>query len=146
MKNKVQVTIEGKTFTISGEESELYIKKVADYINSKFSDIKKKEEPKGVGMQMISILTTLNIADEYFKERDKNIALSEKVNKLKCYEGFTLTKEEVENLKVKFKEAIDNNSKLTQEIESVRNENKEIANLRNQIAEANDKIIVLHRK
>ena len=58
MKNKVQVTIEGKTFTISGEESELYIKKVADYINSKFSDIKKKEEPKGVGMQMISILTT----------------------------------------------------------------------------------------
>ena len=75
MKNKVQVTIEGKTFSLAGEESEIYIKQVANYINDKFSEIRKREEAKGVSSNMISVLTAINIADDYFKEMEKNVVL-----------------------------------------------------------------------
>ena len=98
MKNKVQVTIEGKTFSLAGEESEIYIKQVANYINDKFSEIRKREEAKGVSSNMISVLTAINIADDYFKEMEKNVVLMELNEQLKLSQNLSLSEEQIKNL------------------------------------------------
>ena len=41
-KNKVQVTIDGRTFSIMGTESEEYLQKVAAYIDEKMKELKRK--------------------------------------------------------------------------------------------------------
>lgn len=40
-KNKTEVLIAGKIFTLSGYESEEYLQKVATYINNKIAEFKK---------------------------------------------------------------------------------------------------------
>ena len=43
-KTEAQVTIGGKTYTLSGYESEEYILKVADYLNKKIDELTADSE------------------------------------------------------------------------------------------------------
>ena len=45
-KNKVQVTIDGRTFSIMGTESEEYLQKVAAYIDEKMKEEMRMKEAK----------------------------------------------------------------------------------------------------
>ena len=126
MKNKVQVTIEGKTFTIIGEESQDYILNVADYINRKILEVKRKEEVKGVSINMIPILTALNIADDYFKELNEKNNLSEKVEFFKQkYEELDITKDELHNLKNELQESKNKNNQFSKDLENLKKESEE---------------------
>lgn len=40
-KNKTEVLIDGKIYTLSGYESEEYLQRVATYINNKLAELKK---------------------------------------------------------------------------------------------------------
>ena len=125
MKNKVQVTIEGKTFTIVGEEPDEYIKQIAKYINEKFFEIKSKEEAKCINSSMISILTSINIADDYFKEVEKNIILSKNLEELKLgYNGFSY--EKIKDIERQFYELKEENKNLYKEIEKIKKEKEQI--------------------
>ena len=85
-KNKTQVIIAGKIYTLSGYESEEYLQKVAAYLNGKITEFRGMDGYHRLSQEMRSILLNLNIADDYFKVR-KNIEeleeeLSEKEKEL----------------------------------------------------------------
>lgn len=64
-----EVNIGGKTFTLSGYESEEYLQNVASYINSKLDDFHKVEGFKKQSAEMQNVLIQLNMADDYFQEK-----------------------------------------------------------------------------
>lgn len=63
--NKVEVEIYGKEYTLRGQESEEYIKDIADYVDKKMICMSRNSGRLNTGT--ISVLTAVNIADEYFK-------------------------------------------------------------------------------
>lgn len=64
-----EVTIGGKTYTMSGYESEEYLQKVAAYINGKLSDFKKSDSFRRQALDVQNVIIQLNIADDYFKAK-----------------------------------------------------------------------------
>lgn len=70
-KNKTQVIIAGKIYTLSGYESEEYLQRVAAYLNGKISEIQNLEGYYRMSPEMKGILLNLNAADDYFKMKKK---------------------------------------------------------------------------
>ncbi len=68
-KNRAEVLIGGKIYTLSGYESEEYLQKVATYINNKLAEFKKLEGYNRQSRENKSMLLELNIADDYFKAK-----------------------------------------------------------------------------
>lgn len=75
-KNMVSVRVCGKTMTLSGNESVEYITKVANYIEDKAEELRNSESSKNLSPNLVSVLTSINIADDYFKEITKNQTLA----------------------------------------------------------------------
>jgi len=88
--NDTKVLIGGNVYTLSGDESEEYIQRVALYINNKLNDIKATDNAKKLNTRLLSVLLEINIADDYFKEKEKNDNLQhlieEKDNKIAALE------------------------------------------------------------
>ena len=70
-KNKTEVLIDGKIYTLSGYESEEYLQRVATYINNKLAELKKLEGYARLSQELKSILLELNVADDYFKAKNQ---------------------------------------------------------------------------
>ena len=68
-KNKTEVLIDGKIYTLSGYESEEYLQRVVTYINNKLAEFKKLDGYGRQSKEIKSILLELNIADDYFKAK-----------------------------------------------------------------------------
>ena len=68
-KNRAEVLIDGKIYTMSGYESEEYLQRVAAYLNNKISEIKNLEGYHRLSSDLQSILLNLNTADDYFKAK-----------------------------------------------------------------------------
>ena len=64
-----EVLIDGRTYTIAGFESDEYLQQVATYINRKLGALKKNREYNRLDLDMRHALLTINIADDYFKEK-----------------------------------------------------------------------------
>jgi len=111
-KNKVSLRICGRTMTLAGNESVEYITKVANYIDEKAAELRKSPASKNLSPQMISVLTSINIADDYFKQ----IEINEKM-KAALPEGFDVTKPDKDAL---FTQDLIDDYKI--EIERLRNE------------------------
>ena len=77
-----QVIIDGKVVNVSAEESLEYMQKVALYVNNKISEIRMSEYYNRLSQDDKSLLLNLNIADDYFKAKDKVDKLEEEVKKL----------------------------------------------------------------
>lgn len=75
-KNKTEVLIGGRIYTLSGYESEEYLQKVATYMNNKISEFGKMEGFSRLSNDNRGILLQLNIADDYFKAK-KQVGLVE---------------------------------------------------------------------
>ncbi len=68
----VQVDIFGSPYTIKkGSEDPDYIKRVAGYVDQKMREINEKLPVASVAK--VAVLTSLNLADELFKERDGHV-------------------------------------------------------------------------
>lgn len=70
-KNKTEVLIDGKIYTLSGYESEEYLQQVATYINNKLAELKKLDGYARLSQELKSILLELNVADDYFKAKNQ---------------------------------------------------------------------------
>lgn len=70
-KNKTQVIIAGKIYTLSGYESEEYLQRVAAYLNGKISEFKSMEGYSRLSPDLRNIMLDLNMADDYFKMKKK---------------------------------------------------------------------------
>ncbi|GKX30049.1 hypothetical protein SH1V18_25290 [Vallitalea longa] len=69
-KNNTKVIIGGNVYTLSGNESEEYIQRVALYINNKLDELKASENGQFLNTRLMSILLAINIADDYFKAKE----------------------------------------------------------------------------
>lgn len=78
-KNKIEVFIGGKVYTILGEESEGYMQKVARYIDKKMMDISNTQRSTVLSTTMLCVLTSINVADDYFKLKIENEQLLEEI-------------------------------------------------------------------
>ncbi|MBO7374503.1 MAG: cell division protein ZapA [Lachnospiraceae bacterium] len=79
-KSEIEVIIGGKVYYISGYESEEYLQKVASYINSKISDFEGEDAYKRLNGQYQNLLLLLNLADDYFKAKNRIELLEEEVH------------------------------------------------------------------
>ena len=78
-KNKVKIVIDEKPFILMGEESEEHIRQVADYINIKIKEVKAISPHIAANVRMTHVLTSINVADDFFKEREKNAVLTKQL-------------------------------------------------------------------
>lgn len=69
VKNTTQVLIGGKIITLSGYESEEYLQKVANYMNSKLTELSQIAGYSRQAQETRHTLLSLNIADDYFKAK-----------------------------------------------------------------------------
>ncbi|MCX7842975.1 MAG: cell division protein ZapA [Clostridia bacterium] len=101
-KNKVEVRIAGKDYTIVGIESDEYIQKVGLYIDKKMSEILKINNR--LSTSMAAVLTSINVADDYFKAHENELSLKRELKRCQ---------EELEKLKLEAKRLAEENSMLT---------------------------------
>jgi len=107
-KNSVQVLIGGKVTRLTGYESEEYLQKVASYINHRLGELSQLGTWRRMTSDTKSTLLALNIADDYFKARQKAEELEEELQN-KDRELYEL-KQELVDLQV----TLDNMKKLNQ--------------------------------
>ena len=69
MKNRVKISIDGKSFTLVGEETEEHMRQVAAYIDQKMTEIRQKAVAVTLDSSLAYVLTSINVADDYFKEK-----------------------------------------------------------------------------
>lgn len=119
-KNDTTVLIGGNVYTLAGSESEEYIQRVALYINNKLEEIKKSENAKKLNTRLMSILLEINIADDYFKAKEKTDELEKLL--LSKDEIIINLEHEIRKLRVKLEEFDSEKSKFNQRIEVLKTE------------------------
>lgn len=102
-KKDVQVIIDEKVITLSADESIEYMQKVALYINNKKTECKMLEQYHKLTPDYQALLLSLNIADDYFKAKDKVDALQNELNKLEK-QNYDIQHEQIET-KIKYESA-----------------------------------------
>ena len=70
-KTDVQVIIDGRVLTLSANESEEYMQKIALYINNKLEELRAMSGYKRMSSDMQRIMLELNMADDYFKAKKR---------------------------------------------------------------------------
>ncbi len=70
-RNKVSITLSNKTYDLIGSESQTYLNMVAQYIEHKYEEFHKNPALKLQAVDMQHVLLELNIADDYFKSKEK---------------------------------------------------------------------------
>lgn len=76
-KNYAEVLIDGVIYTLGGAEDEMYLQRVAAYLNDKIGKLKKQDGFTKQSADYQSVMIELNIADDYFKEQERADALAE---------------------------------------------------------------------
>lgn len=73
----VEVYILGQRYSIKGDVSEDYIRKLADYVNDKIREV--CERSPGITPLKASILAAITIADELHKLREEQIEVARSI-------------------------------------------------------------------
>jgi len=76
-KTKVDVLIAGKTYTISGYESDEYIQRVGLHVDRKMNDVLKSNNT--LSTSIAAVLTALNIADDYYKAHENELNFKKEI-------------------------------------------------------------------
>lgn len=69
-KKMMEVIIDGKVYTLAGEESEEYMQRVASYVNNKIQEMKKMPSYKKLSKDLQGILLALNVSDDLYKTKE----------------------------------------------------------------------------
>lgn len=129
-----EVIIGGKVFTLSGNESEEYLQKVASYINNKINEYGKVDSFKRQPMDMQNVLLQLNIADDFFKAKNQINVLEEELQN-KEQELYTL-KHDLISAQIK----LETSEGKIKELQTAANENaKRIVRLETELKNKKDK-------
>ena len=112
-KTKIEAVICGKHMTLVSDESKDYVMQIIDYINIKSNEFKNANS-----ISDKILLLAINIADELFKEREKNRDLKKEIlelkNKLKCeLDPKTKSESESESEKLEKPEKTDKKNRRT---------------------------------
>lgn len=133
-KSNAEVIIDGKVYTLSGYESEEYMHKVASFINKKLEELANTMEGYNhYSMDQKALLLELNLADEYFKSKERVEQLEEDLEEFK--KGQAEMKHELISLQIK----LDTMKDSIVELES---KNKELTHIKEQLeASLEDKLL-----
>ena len=130
IKTDTEVIIAGKVFTLSGNESEEYLQKVASYINNKIAEYNGNDSFKRQPMDIQNVLLQLNIADDYFKAK-KQISILEEDLKNKNDEVYELKHDLIAS-----QMKLEATEKNVQELQEQANENaKQIVRMETELKE-----------
>ncbi|KAB3535419.1 cell division protein ZapA [Alkaliphilus pronyensis] len=69
VKNKVLIKINGQEYPIVGAEPKEYLLKVGSFVDDRMEEIAGTN--KRLSTSMIAVLTSINIADQYLKQKDE---------------------------------------------------------------------------
>ena len=75
-KNYTDVLIGGKIYTLGGLEEESYLQRVASYLNDKIAMVRTQEGYSRLPDDYKNLTLCLNLADDYFKEREHSRSLA----------------------------------------------------------------------
>lgn len=70
-KKSILVVIDKKEYLLSGFEGEEYLQSVASYINQKIAEMNRQESYRGIPQDMKNLMLNLNLADDYFKAKER---------------------------------------------------------------------------
>jgi len=79
---KVDVRMSTGIVTLKSSESQEYLQKVADYVDEKFNTIKMQNLSAAVDDRRRALLIAMNIADDFFKIKDRHVAMETENKKL----------------------------------------------------------------
>ena len=99
-KKDVQVIIDDKVITLSADESVEYMQKVALYIDNKKNECRMSDQYHRLPADYQSLLLSLNIADDYFKAKEKVDQLQAEIGKLEK-QNYDIQHEQIE-MKIKY--------------------------------------------
>ena len=88
-KIRTTVRIAGKDYTLSGYDSEEYVRRVASYVDRKITEL---ELATRLPSQQLAVLTSVSIADDLLKAHDENARLRKELSQ---------TREELERLRAR---------------------------------------------
>ena len=103
VKNDIDITIGGKTFTLSGVESEEYLREVAAYLNAKIKEFSEDSSYWRLPNDLRNVMLQFNLADDYFKEHSRAEALEVRVQDLE--EQGSRSAREIEELRAAVQES-----------------------------------------
>lgn len=101
MANRVTISIRSHLYHILAEEEESYIRQCADLVSS---ELNRAMEGTTLSLDDGAVLTALNLADQYYKERQVS-----------------------DNLRIQLKEALDENARLRRQKRAGRSGGKQTA-------------------
>ena len=109
-RNTVEITISGRRYKLSGNESAAYMQQVAEYVNGKYDKLKELPGFTSRSQDYQTLMMYLNLADDYLKKSGWTEEKQAVVN--------SRAEEEIYRLKLELVEA----SKQTEALEAARNE------------------------
>lgn len=83
--NRVKIVVDGKTFTLMGQESTEHIQKVASYIDEKMKEIRSVSHSITMDTSLAYVLTSLNVGDDYFKALEEREVLLKQLREAQEY-------------------------------------------------------------
>lgn len=104
-KNKVELRIAGKDYSIVGTEPVEYIHRIGHYVDKKMTDIMRSSNK--LSTSLAAVLTAINVSDDFFKSYESEQSLKKELKKVT---------EQLEKLK-------EENAELKQENSSLNNQN-----------------------
>jgi cell division protein ZapA len=75
----VEVEIMGQRFTVASDDGEDHVRKVARYLNE---EMRRLSDGRRVASTQLALLAALNIASEYWKLRESQEDLSQRVDRI----------------------------------------------------------------
>lgn len=125
--NKITVTIGGKSFNLSGQDSPEKLQRVADYLNRVNEECEQQESYKNLPYDQKGLLVQLNIADDYFKALDATADVEGRV---------TAKDDEIYNIKHELVTAQMKNEQLSRDLKEA---NSKIESLNQRIKQLENK-------
>lgn len=116
-KNYTEVLIDGKIYKLGGAEEEMYLQRIAAYLNEKISRLKRQEGFTRLSSDYQFVMEALNLADDYFKEQERADLLAEQKASMEK-DAYSL-KHELVKTQLELE-------KLQRELEQERKKNKEL--------------------
>lgn len=133
-KNYTEVIIGGKVYTLAGFEEEVYLQRVASYINDKMAALKGQQGFLRQSTDYQTIMVELNIADDYFRAQ-KQAELAE--NRLSLMEKETYNlKHELVGTQIKLEKALKESDEWQEQLQAA---DETIAALRKELEAARKK-------
>ena len=131
-KTRVDVLIAGKTYTISGYESDEYIQRVGLYVDRKMNEVLRSNNT--LSTSIAAVLTALNVADDYYKAHENELNFKKEIVTSKLEIERLL--EENNILEERNKELIEKNNNILIEIAK---REAELAEIRSNLSSSREK-------